>query len=127
MVELNHFFTQVKSHSYPQNQQPDDKNVKPLADTWNCYLQSLQEAIAESNTAKQIVEKDYDRLQALAIAWEKQIEIASINSSEDKVRQALVYKQNCTTRARELKTLLERHLIHISTLQTRLAYWQNQL
>ncbi|MDF5710710.1 MAG: hypothetical protein PUP90_24335 [Nostoc sp. S4] len=127
MVELNHLFTQVKLHSDPKNQQADDKNVEPLADTWNNYFQSLQEAIAESNTAKQIVQQDYDRLQALAIAWEKQIQIASRNSCEDKVRQALAYKQNCTARARELKTSLERHVIHISTLQTRLAYWQNQL
>ncbi|MFN6499203.1 MAG: PspA/IM30 family protein [Nostoc sp. DedQUE01] len=127
MVELNHSFTQSKSAFSSPNSQPATKNTEALADTWNYYLQSLHEAIAESNTAKEIIQKDCDRLKALAIAWEKEIQIALKNSREDRVRQALAYKQNCTARARELKTLLERHVIHVSTLQTRLAYWQNQL
>ncbi|MBW4676191.1 MAG: hypothetical protein KME52_19880 [Desmonostoc geniculatum HA4340-LM1] len=123
MVELNHLFTQIQSPSYSENGQ----NAEPLADTWSDYIQTLHQAIAESNTAKQILQKDYDRVQALAIAWEKEIQIASKNSREDRVRQALAYKQNCTARARELKTLVERHVIHVNILQTRLAYWQNQL
>ncbi|MBD2413848.1 hypothetical protein FACHB389_29970 [Nostoc calcicola FACHB-389] len=123
MVELNHLFTQIKSPSYSEN----DHNAEPLADTWSHYLQTLHEAIAESDTAKQILQKDYARVQALAIAWEKEIQIASKNSREDRVRQALTYKQSCITKARELKTLVERHVIHVSILQTRLAYWQNQL
>lgn len=126
MVNLSHSFTQIKSNLYYQNSQTDSKNAEPIADTWNHYFQSLQEAIAESNTAKEIIQKDYDRLQALAIAWEKEIQIALKNSREDRVRQALIYKQNCTARARELKTLIERHIIHITTLQIRLLYWQNQ-
>ncbi|MBD2517698.1 hypothetical protein H6G93_22505 [Nostoc sp. FACHB-973] len=123
MVELNHFFTQIQSPSYSKN----DQNAEPLADTWSDYIQTLHQAIAESNTTKQILQKDYNRVQALAIAWEKEVEIALKNSREDRVRQALVYKQNCTARAQELKTLVERHTIHVSILQTRLAYWQNQL
>lgn len=127
MVELNQLFTQIKSPSYPKTSQQDNKNSEPLADTWGNYLQSLQEAIAESNTAKEIIQKDYDRVQALAIAWEKEMQIALKNSCKERVRQALAYKQNCTARARELKTLVERHIIHVSTLETRLTYWQNQL
>ncbi|RCJ15349.1 hypothetical protein A6S26_08530 [Nostoc sp. ATCC 43529] len=127
MVRLSNSFTHIKPTLYSQNSQPDSKNAQPLADTWNHYLQSLHEAIAESNTAKEIIQKDYDRLQALAIAWEKEIQIALKNSREDRVRQALAYKQNCTARARELKNLIERYVIHTSILQTRLVYWENQL
>ncbi|WP_445634211.1 Heterocyst frequency control protein PatD [Nostoc sp. DSM 114161] len=126
MVNISHSFTQIKSHLYSQNSQTESKNPEPLADTWNNYLQSLREAIAESKTAKEIIQKDYDRLQALAIAWEKEIQIALKNSREDRVRQAFAYKENCTARARELKTLIERHVIHVTTLQIRLLYWENQ-
>ncbi|MBD2681044.1 MULTISPECIES: PspA/IM30 family protein [Nostoc] len=126
MVKISHSFTQIKSNLYYQNSRGDSKNTEPIADTWNHYLQSLHEAIAESNTAKEIIQKDYDRLQALAMAWEKEIQIALKNSCEDRVRQALAHKQNCTARARELKTLIERHVIHVTTLQIRLIYWRNQ-
>ncbi|BAY77748.1 hypothetical protein NIES25_42160 [Nostoc linckia NIES-25] len=126
MVKTSHSFTQIKSHLYSQNSQAESKNPELLADTWNNYLQSLREAIAESKTAKEIIQKDYDRLQDLAIAWEKEIQIALKNSREDRVRQAFAYKENCTARARELKTLIERYVIHASTLQTRLIYWENQ-
>ncbi len=127
MVELTHSFTQIKSGLYYQNSRENSKKAEPLADTWNYYLQSLHQAIAESNTAKEMIQKDYDRVQALAVAWEKEIQIALKNSCEDRIRQALACKQNYTARARELKTLVERHIIHLSILQTRLAYWQNQL
>jgi len=127
MVELSHSFTQIKSGLYYQNSREHSKKAEPLADTWNYYLQSLHQAIAESNTAKEMIQKDYDRVQALAVAWEKEIQIALKNSCEDRIRQALACKQNYTARARELKTLVERHIIHLSILQTRLAYWQNQL
>ncbi|MFN6560457.1 MAG: PspA/IM30 family protein [Nostoc sp. ChiSLP01] len=126
MIKTSHSFTQIKSHLYSQNSQADSKTAEPLADTWNNYLQSLREAIAESKTAKEVIQKDYDRLQALAMAWEKEIQIALKNSREDRVRQALAYKQNCIARARELKTLIERYVIHASILQTRLVYWENQ-
>ncbi|MBC1237782.1 hypothetical protein [Nostoc sp. 2RC] len=127
MVELSHSFTQIKSGLYYQNSRENSKKAEQLADTWNYYLQSLHQAIAESNTAKEMTQKDYDRVQALAVAWEKEIQIALKNSCEHRIRQALACKQNYTARARELKTLVERHIIHLSILQTRLAYWQNQL
>lgn len=127
MVELSHSFTQIKSGLYYQNSRENSKKAEQLTDTWNYYLQSLHQAIAESNTAKEMTQKDYDRVQALAVAWEKEIQIALKNSCEDRIRQALACKQNYTARARELKTIVERHIIHLSILQTRLAYWQNQL
>ncbi|MBN3883093.1 MAG: hypothetical protein V7K64_07180 [Nostoc sp.] len=127
MVEANYLFTQFEPRSDLKTSQPDDKNAEALVDTWSHYLKTLHEAIAESNTAKQIAQKDYEKVQALAIAWEQKMQIALSNSSEDRVRQALAYKQIYTARARQLKTLVERHTIHINTLQTQLAFWENQL
>ncbi|MEH1965707.1 hypothetical protein [Nostoc sp.] len=127
MVELNYLFTQFEPRSDLENAQPDDKNVEALADTWSHYLKTLHEAIAELNTAKQMAQRDYEKVQALAIACEKQMQIALSNSNEEQVRQALAYKQIYTARARQLKTLMERHVIHISTLKSQLAFWGNQV
>ncbi len=127
MLEVNNLFNQVEPLSYLKIAQPENKNVEALADTWNHYLKTLREAIAESNTAKQTAQRDYEKVQALAIAWEKKMQIALSNSSEDGVHQALANKQIYTARARQLKTLVERHTIHIDTLKTQLAFWENQL
>ncbi|ODH00807.1 hypothetical protein A4S05_31475 [Nostoc sp. KVJ20] len=126
MLEVNNLFNQIERGSYLKTFQPDNKNIEALADTWNNYLKTLHEAIAESNTAKQVAQRDYEKVQALAIAWEKQMQVALTNSSEKEVHQALAHKQIYTARARQLKTLVERHIIHISTLKTQLAYWENQ-
>ncbi len=127
MLEVNNLFNQVEPLSYLKIAQPENKNVEALADTWSHYLKTLREAIAESNTAKQTAQRDYEKVQALAIAWEKKMQIALSNSSEDRVHQALANKQIYTARARQLKTLVERHTIHIDTLKTQLAFWENQL
>jgi phage shock protein A len=126
MLEVNNFFNQIESSLYLKIAQPDNKNIETLADTWSHYLKTLREAIAESNTAKQIAQKDYKQAQALAIAWEQQMQIALSNSSEAQVHQALAHKQLYTARARQLQTLVERHIIHISTLKNQLSYWENQ-
>ncbi len=126
MLEVNYLFNQVEPRSYLKIAQPDNKKIEVLADTWSHYLKTLHEAIAESNTARQLAQRDYEKAETLAIAWEKQMQIALSNFSEAQVCQALAHKQLYTARARQLKTLVERHIIHISTLKTQLAYWENQ-
>ncbi|MBN4006697.1 hypothetical protein [Nostoc sp. LPT] len=57
----------------------------------------------------------------------KKIQIALSNSSEERVDRALANQKIYTAKARQLKTLVERHTMHISTLETQLAFWENQL
>jgi phage shock protein A len=97
------------------------------ADAWRTYLCSLSEAVRRAIAARANIQRDYEKAQAEAEKWERQLQLAFENNDDDLAREALPRKTACANRVRSLKALSERYSIEIYTLRSQLTYWQNQL
>ncbi len=86
--------------------QRDSENFQAEADKWGSYLNTVRKATVEAISAKKIVQRDYITLLAEVDTWERRLEIALNNNCEDLVCKALLCKNACTDKARNLKALL---------------------
>lgn len=102
-------------------------NVQESADTWDTYTSDLCKAIVEAIAARTIAQQDYAKIQAEADGWERKLQLLALNSREDLVHQALLRRNACRDKARNLKVLLDKYSVQVSTLESQLAFWENQI
>lgn len=107
--------------------QQDSKNVQESAETQDSYFSDLRRALVDAISASKIAQRDYEKIQAEAEGWERQLQLALKHSGEDLVYQALMRKRACADKARNLKALVEQHSVQVSTLKSQLAFWENQI
>jgi phage shock protein A len=105
----------------------NSENFQAEADTWDTYLSTLRRATADAISAKKIAQRDYLNVLAEADTWERRLEIARKNDCEDLVRKALLRRTALRDSARNLKALVEKHCVQVSTLKSQLNFWENQL
>lgn len=107
--------------------QQDEEKVQVEADTWDTYLGTLYRATVEAIAASSSVQRDYEKVQAEADTWERQLQLGLEDDREDLVKLALWQRNACRDRAHQLKALVERHSVQVSTLKSQMAYWENQV
>ncbi len=104
-----------------------DENLQAEADTWGSYLNTVRKATVEAISAKKIAQRNYVTLLAEVDTWERRLEIALNNDCEDLACKALLRRNACTNQACNLKALVEKHSVQVSTLKKELDFWENQL
>lgn len=105
--------------------QRDSENVPAEADTWDTYLSTISKAIFAAKAARRIAQRDYEKVQAEADIWGRQLEIALEDDREDLACEALLRQTACRDRARNLKALMDKHSVQVSTLKSKLAFWES--
>ena len=111
----------------PITQRDGENNARAEVDTWDTYLSTLRRATVDAISAKKIAQRDYLNVLAEADTWERRLEIARKNDCEDLVRKALLRRTALRDSARNLKALVEKHCVQVSTLKSQLNFWENQL
>lgn len=107
--------------------QQDEEKVQAEADTWDTYLGTLYRATVEAIAASSSVQRDYEKVQAEADTWERQLQLALEQDSEDLVKLALWQRNACRDRAHQLKALVDKHRLQVSTLKSQIVDWENQV
>ena len=108
--------------------QGGNENEKVAAESWDSYLSAISEEIVEMQSARTVAQQDYEKALAEAEAWSKRLEIVALNNLYgDTVRQALLRQATYKDRAHQLQVLIEQYSVQISTLESQLAMWGQQV
>jgi phage shock protein A len=103
------------------------QNDKIEAQIWDTDLSALRRATIDAIAAKKLAQRDYLTVLAQADAWERRLEIALNNNCENSIRKALLRRTALRDSAHNLKTLIDKYSVQVSTLKSQLAFWENQL
>ncbi len=114
----------IAARTIPQG---DTEKVQGKAVTLDTQGWELHRASVDAIAARKIAQRDYKKVQAEADRWERRLQRALKDDHEDLLHEALLHRNAFRDRARQLKALVERHSIQVSTLKSQLAFWENQL